>query len=311
VTTDPAVTVHRWRGEAAVQLASGALTTVFLPDLGMLGASLTHGDDEFVALPGGLPAYRAGRVTGVPLLAPWANRLAGWRYRAAGRRVGLEGLALPTDEHGLPIHGTMTARSGWGVKGVASSRTSTTLRVYFDYDDTQTDLFAAFPFPHRLTIAARLGGQALRLTVTLEAKDWPVPVSFGWHPYFRLPRIPRTTWALRLPARRHASLDGRGIPTGRFTPEAAEQAPLCDRVFDDLYALGDDRRFTLEGGGRRLVVTFDASYPFAQIYAPPGSPFVAIEPMTAPTNALVTGACPIVPPGERFRASFQVAVGET
>jgi hypothetical protein len=58
-------------------------------------------------------------------------------------------------------------------------------------------------------------------------------------------------------------------------------------------------------------VRFDSAYPFAQIYAPPRSPFVAIEPMTAPTNALVAGGCPVVPPHGRFRASFRVAIEDT
>src|SRR5207248_3087071 len=84
----------------------------------------------------------------------------------------------------------------------------------------------------------------------------------------------------------------------------AERERLGSRTFDDGYALGRDRRFALAGGGRRLEVRFGANFPFGQIFAPPGSRFVAIEPMTAPTNALVTGSCPVVRPGQRFPAAI-------
>jgi galactose mutarotase-like enzyme len=55
-------------------------------------------------------------------------------------------------------------------------------------------------------------------------------------------------------------------------------------------------------------VTFDAAFPFAQVYAPAGRPFCALEPMTAPTNALVTGDHPVVAPGAVFAAGFSISV---
>ena len=60
----------------------------------MLGTSLRHRGDELFAVPGGLEGYRAGDVTGLPLLAPWANWLGARHYRAAGVAVDLEGLDL-------------------------------------------------------------------------------------------------------------------------------------------------------------------------------------------------------------------------
>ena len=35
---------------------------------------------------------------------------------------------------------------------------------------------------------------------------------------------------------------------------------------------------------------FGRNFPWAQVYAPAGKPFVALEPMAAPTDALTTGA---------------------
>jgi galactose mutarotase-like enzyme len=120
--------------------------------------------------------------------------------------------------------------------------------------------------------------------------------------------VARRDLRLGLPARRHLLLDDRMLPTGRERREPAETIPLIGRTFDDGYALGRHRRLELRGGARSLTLELDRGYPFAQIYAPSGRPFVALEPMTAPTNALLTGDHPTVAPGERFTASFTVRV---
>ena len=126
-----------------VRLVADALEATFMPDVGMLGISLRYEGEELLALPGGVAGYRAGRQTGLALLAPWANRLGRWTYETAGVAVDLKGLDLTVDENGLPIHGTLTAASGWRV----ISADSGCLRAAFDYDGRQ-ELLAAFPFPH-------------------------------------------------------------------------------------------------------------------------------------------------------------------
>ena len=87
---------------AGLTVSSGALLATFLPELGMLGASLRHRGEELLALPGGLDGYRAGEVTGLPLLAPWANRLGERRYEVEGVVVDLEGLSPPHRRPGPP-----------------------------------------------------------------------------------------------------------------------------------------------------------------------------------------------------------------
>jgi aldose 1-epimerase len=283
---------------------SGELEANFLPDLGLVGTSLRHRGDEVLALPGGLQGYREGRVTGLPLLAPWANRLGSWRYSAAGVDVDLAGLDLHVDEHGLPIHGTLTARPGWEVVGAAEGSAT----AHFDLGG-QPDLLVSFPFPHTLTVDLAAAGSSLAVAVTLVATgDVAVPVSFGWHPYLRIPGAAREEVRLRLPARRHLALDRRGLPTGAGRAEPAEEELIGARTFDDLYELGDDRRLGLAGGGRRLTVALDDGYPYAQVYVPPGEDHACLEPMTAPTNALVSGAAPLVEPGGSFTARFSITV---
>ena len=309
--SDPSVRFGTVDGEPAVTLAAGELEASFLPGLGLLGTSLRHRGEELLALPGGVEGYRDRHVTGLPLLAPWANRLPGWRYRAAGVEVDLEGLDLATDPAGLPIHGTLTARPGWRLERLAAEPDRAVLAAGFDYG-AWPELLAAFPFPHRLTVTAALQGAALEVTTTLEATgDRPVPVAFGWHPYLRLPGAPRAAWRLLLPRRTHLELDDRGLPTGKSADEPAEADPVGERTYDDLYALEDDpggRRLGLEAAGRRLVVGYGDGYDHAQVFAPPGVEFVCLEPMTGPTAALAAGSTPLVAPGDTFAARFTVTV---
>jgi galactose mutarotase-like enzyme len=137
-----------------------------------------------------------------------------------------------------------------------------------------------------------------------------VPVSFGYHPYFRLPGVARDDVHLVMPARRHLELDDRQLPTGSAPVEDREDEPVGARTFDDLYELGDDRRFALTGGGRRLTLELGDGYRYAQVFAPAGADTVCLEPMTAPVNALVDGGYTLARPGAPFTAAFSLHVDD-
>ncbi len=304
VATGVSAAERRFRGEPAVQLTAGPLSAVFTPAIGMTGVSLRHRAGEHLALPGGLDALRAGRTGGLPLLAPWANRLSQWRYRAAGVSVDLRGQPLGVDDNGLPIHGLLVGKPGWTVDRLATRGDTAQVRASIGVDAP------AFPFPHRIEVAAVASESQLRVdTTVIPTGRRSVPIAFGWHPYLRLPGAPRRRWRLRLPARQHLALDPRGIPTGDRTPERSEADPIGDRTFDDGYELGRDRRLVLEHDGRSVEMRCGARYPFAQVWVPAGEPFAALEPMAAITNALVDRKAPVVAPGERFRATFTLRFG--
>ena len=152
------------------------------------------------------------------------------------------------------------------------------------------------------------------MTILLPTGDVAVPVSFGWHPYLRLPGVPRSEWRVELPVRRRALLDDRGLPTGETEAVDIEPGPLGDRTYDDLFVAldraGACSRSRAAAGGSRS--SWAQGYPFAQVFAPAvveEEPYVCFEPMTAPVNALVSGdGLRSVPPGGSFRAEFSVRV---
>jgi aldose 1-epimerase len=295
-------------GHATITLASSELEATFLPALGMLCGSLLHRGEQLLELPGGLSAYEKGGTVGIPLLHPWANRLAGFEYRADGRHVRLDpdSPLLGLDPNGLPIHGLVIASPHWSVAEAGDEAGSARLRAELDFG-AHEDLLAAFPYPHVVALDARVTGSELALTTTITPTgDLPVPVSFGFHPYFRLPRAPREEWEVELPVQRRLELDERMIPTGQTEAVSYPRASLGERVFDDGYeGVEEGAVFVLAGGGRELRVSFDRGYPYAQVYAPAGSRFICFEPMTAPTNALISGDG-LRAVDEPFSATFSV-----
>jgi aldose 1-epimerase len=284
--------------DVALTLAAGALDATFLPGLAMVGSSLRHDGAELLVQGDGPAGYRErGATFGIPLLHPWANRLA--RPLPASEIVHRDG-------NGLPIHGVLPRVLPFAVL----DRTETSVRAGFDTHDHPAVL-EVFPHPHALTITAELSADALEIRTTLRAFGRrPVPVAFGYHPYLQLPDLPRESWTVDMPVRTRLVLDGRMIPTGEREPVRIERGPLARRDFDAAYTdLGGHPRFTLAGGGRTLGVEFLEGYPFAQVYAPADQALCCFEPMTAPTNALATGDdLTFVRPGESYTAAFRITV---
>jgi aldose 1-epimerase len=292
-----------------VTLRAGNWTSRWVPSVGMVGVSLFGCGRELLGQLGGLDAYAArGATFGIPLLHPWANRLGAFSYSAAGRDVALGAHTphLTTEEHGLPIHGLLSASKAWRVR----EATGTSLVADLDFG-ADAALLAAFPFPHTLALAVEQAPGSLTITTTLTpTTDQPVPVAFGFHPYFTLPGVDREHLILRVPAMSRLVLDGHGIPTGEKVTVPPRHAPVGDEDLDDAYTdLGAEPAFTVAGGGHELTVRFVEGYTHLQLFTPPNRPVVAIEPMTAPTDALRSGdGLRVV--SEPFRATFTVDLGE-
>jgi aldose 1-epimerase len=297
---------------ALTSAAAGGLEAHFAPGAGTVCCSLLHSGAELLGTRDGLRAYVDRLATmGIPLLHPWANRLGALEFPLAGRTVTLEPRPshMARDPDGLPIHGLLTAAPGWRVEAHEVDRDRALLRASFAFDDA-SGLTSAFPFPHEVTISAELREATLSIrTSVAPTEESPLPVSFGFHPYLRLPDVPRAEWRISVPVREHLLVDGRALPTGEREPADVEAGPLGERTFDDGYTSLEGQPFILAGGGREIQVTFLRGYPFAQLYAPEDDDVIAFEPMTAPTNALVSGSdLTVIEAGGSYEAAFELTI---
>ncbi len=291
--------------------SAGTVAAHFVPDANMVCHSLTNAGVELLHGGRGVRAYAEhGKTMGIPLLHPWANRLASPSYAVAGKRVKLPAAdgRYAVDPNGLPIHGALPGTLRWRAQTAGDDR----LQARLEW--SSPELLELFPFVHELRREARVDDAKLTLVTTLSATGAdPVPVSFGYHPYLIPPgERSRADWQVALGAARRFVLDAQMIPTGDTEPLATQRFRLGAESFDDgLTGLSTPPEFSVAAGTRPLRVTFAEGYRFAQVYAPPESGFICFEPMTAPTNALVDGRhLTLVAPGEEYRTVFTITFAD-
>ncbi len=294
--------------------ADGSTTAEFVPDANLLCCSLVYGGVERLERRRGVRVYaEQGKTMGIPLLYPWANRLARFGYEAAGRAVTLseDDPRIPRDSAGLPIHGVVPGLLRWEVRD--SGRTDTIdARLEWSSDE----LLELFPFVHEVHREATVGPAELTMTTTVTAVgEDPVPVSFGYHPYTRLAGAARDEWQITLAASNRLELDDHSIPTGERVPVDRDRFPLADASLDDAFeaaAPSEAATFQATAGEHRLSVEFLAGYGYAQVFSPDGQGFVCFEPMTAPANALNSGdGLTVIGPGETYVARFRIALSRS
>jgi galactose mutarotase-like enzyme len=250
---------------------------------------------------------KSGKTMGIPILYPWANRLSASKYGINGAVVTLTAGTggVRTDEHGVPIHGVLAAYPGW----LVTARSENRLTAVLDYGG-KPRLLASFPFPHVLTQDITLADRTLTIeTTVMPITAASVPLCFGYHPYLRIPGVPREEWQLTTPDMRHLPVDNWGIPTGAQEEWTGITEPLKTSEYDDGFdKVADGSVFALAGGDRRLEVKFEKGYPAAQLFAPNNDDVVGIEPMAAPTDALRRGNYRFAVAGKPETARFSIKV---
>jgi aldose 1-epimerase len=273
--------------------------------------SFTVGDipvlDGFAADQG----YDGGR--GQTLL-PWPNRVADGRYTWAGEE---HQLALSEPARGNAIHG-LTRWVNWEL--VASTPASAHLRYLLHAQ-------SGWPFLLRCELRYDLAGPDLtvRTTVT-NVGGQPCPVAAGAHPYLSAGGGLVDDCTLVLPAASSLPTDERGIPTGEVPVEGTAQdlrvtRRLGEQQLDVAYGRlspGPDGRTTVRldrPDGRAVELWAGPGYDYLQVFT--GDTLtperrrrgVAVEPMTAPANALRSGVgLTSLEPGEQLDLSWGVGL---
>lgn len=280
--------------------------------------------DEFKAVGHG----RAG----VPFLGPWANRLDERAFYANGRRFAFD-MDVGNVRGDLPIHGLLMETDRWRVIDVDADGSSAwvTSRLEFFREPLW---MKQFPFAHAIDMTHRLRDGVLEVTTTIESLSAdPMPVSIGFHPYFRLTDSDRSDWTVSIGARRRWRLAQTKAPTGEteavdavFADPGAVRIKdhALDDVFDDLIRDSSGRAVMAVAGARqRIDVEIGPNYRSMVVFAPelgrssgegqtrPGN-FVCLEPMAGISNSMnlahrgLYDDLQYIPPGGTWQESFRI-----
>jgi aldose 1-epimerase len=271
--------------------------------------------EEFKAKPG---------LSGIPFLSPWANRLDELAFYASGKRYAFD-MDLGNVRGPVPGHGFLSS-AAWDVVEAKADAHSAWVTSRLDFYK-QPMWMKQFPFAHTAEMTYRLQDGVLEVqTRVANLAAEPMPVSFGYHPFYQLTDSPRDEWTITIPARTRWLLAPVKMPTGETEP-AEKMLPggrgaLKDLDLDDVFSdLVRDPRgramITLKGRSQQLDIQLGPNFRSLVMYSPnpsgtglgsnslrnPNAPppsrgtpapqnplatsnFICFEPMTGITNAL-------------------------
>jgi aldose 1-epimerase len=271
-----------------------------LPSIGNMASEMkVHGKNILVFPETKLSDFQKRPMqNGIPLMAPWANRIDATSFWANGKKYDFNlGLGnIRRDGNGLPIHGLLSSPV-WQVTNIGADKGSAHVTSKLEFWKNP-DWMAQWPFAHEYEMTYRLADGVLEVRTTVRNfSSEAMPIVLGFHPYYRIPDIPRDEWILRMPASKAVVADDRRIPTGEPKPnDLPNPLPLKARTLDDGFTdLERDSMnralFSIEAGEKKIELLFGQKYPVAVIWepaSPPGqaSGFICIEPMTGVTNAM-------------------------
>jgi galactose mutarotase-like enzyme len=242
-------------------LAHGLVTAQIVPGRGGIVTTLTvDGRDVLFLDRATLDDPTKNVRGGIPILFPFAGKLEDERFRPAGTRMKQHGFAR---------------NKPWAVREQGADE----LRLGLVQDE---ETRAQYPYEHDLESGVRLLPRGLQVELVVHNRDTrPLPVSPGWHPYFRCPAARKA----------EVTADVAGLrPAEQFTNERefdfGVEAPVTGRA-----------RFELPGLGE-LRLSFSPVMRHLQLWSQPGRDFVCLEPFYGPNDTVNTDRRMEVPPGQ-------------
>lgn len=256
------------------------------------------------------------------VLAPWPNRTDGAAFGFAGERHQLE---ITEPEKNTALHGLVADRV-WSVESATTDSVELGLTVSGE---------PGWPWTFHVSVTYHVTDSGLQASFALRNDaEKPMPAACGFHLYPSALGAPTDDCTLTVPDRTVLPLDARGLPAGPERDDTdgtgetgvlpARDNRLAGALLDHCLHLvpGDaPPQFVLrhpDGAGVALTTSPELSW--FQIFTPdaaagmpyPGRPdgrAVAVEPMTAPPDALNSGVdLDVVAPGQSLRCSWRVEV---
>jgi aldose 1-epimerase len=271
--------------------------------------------------------YTGGRgMSGIPFLAPWANRLDEAAFYANGKKYSfnLELGNVRPGQNNHPIHGFLMNATEWEVVEVKADTKGAWVTSKLEFY-RHPQWMAQFPFAHTIEMTYLLSDGTVEVRTKLDNLSTdPMPVAIGFHPYFQVNDAPRDDWTFGIAARTEWVLNQDKIPTGETRPiEQFLPKPQggtlkglnLDHVFADLIRDPSGKAtMWVQGKSEKIEVAFGNNYKSVVVYSPggPNNDFICFEPMVGITDAMnlaqkgIYKELQYIAPGQSWHESFWV-----
>jgi aldose 1-epimerase len=289
------ITLQLGSTSAEVDTVAAALRSVVVD-----GADLTeprHDD--------GQPPYCSGIV-----LAPWPNRVADARWLLDGE---VQQLDITEPARGGALHGLLEFTD---YQVIAQRDDMVELAAYIAPQH-------GWPFAMDTAVRYRLEPDGVTVTHTVQNRsDRRSPWAVGTHPFLRVGPAPVEDLTLELAAHTVFPVDDRLNPTGPAvevdgptdlrTPRRVGDLRLDAAFGEVLRREGDETAWLVAPDGSSTALWQDGEWGYLQVFTTPAFPgdggprcAVAVEPMTAPPDALNSGEGLVwLDPDERWDGSW-------
>lgn len=217
-------------------------------------------------------------------LSPFVCRLNNSTYEWKGSTYTCDKFVL----NGHAIHGLLFDASH-EIEFCEAHNFYAESKLFYRYDGSHV----GYPFPYDMNVRYRLESEG-RLTVTTTVHNrtgTTIPISDGWHPYFKIGETIDTA-ALQINATDQLEFNNDLIPTGKRIRDVRwyKGGLLRDVFLDNSYVLMQEEPLphcTLSDRAIGLAIHFypDASYPILQVYTPPHRRSIAIENLSSAPDA--------------------------
>jgi aldose 1-epimerase len=304
-----------------------------VPGVGNIAFQMWVKDQNVLYFPyADIAAFRSDpKLSGIPFLGPWANRLDEQAFYANGKKYAFN-MDLGNVSGAHPIHGFLSFTDKWTVTEVRADSEAAWVTSRLEFY-REPSWMAQFPFAHTVEMTYRLAAGVLEIKLRLlNLSSEPMPVSIGFHPYFQLTDSPRDDWTVHIGAKKHWLLTSDKIPTGETAPieqmfpdsnQIALKNYSLDDVFSDLSPESDGRALmSVKGKSQRVEVLFGPKYNTVVVFSPKPrelanrtgaiAGFICFEPMAGITDAMnlsyrgLYHDLQMLPPGEIWQESFWI-----
>ncbi len=223
---------------------------------------------------------------GIPVLFPMTGRLTEDRYQVQG------------EGYSMPVHG-LVRNYPWEIRDTSFTDGAEIVVGMQSNEATKK----AFPFSFDVQFKYTLKGSTLSVEQTFTNRsDQDMPVSFGFHPYFRVKD--KKGAKVSVDADTYKNMVSGEVMTAEEAPDFAGESEVGCLYLD---VRGD--KAVLKADGYRVEVGFARNYRHVLLWSLPNEDFICVEPWTAKPDALNTEEGLIrIRPGESICSYMKLSV---